>query len=599
MTAGDDLPREAVRRPAQTGDARGRGARYDRSVVLAPGTLVTPQVRLLEPLGEGGMGTVWVAEHLALDARVAVKFILPERRKERESLVGRFRQEASVAARLTSPHVVRIFDYGVLDEQTPFMVMELLRGVPLSQRLHDGGKLPVRAAGRVVGQVAKVLGEAHRLGVVHRDIKPSNLFLVDSGDGELALDDDLFVKVLDFGVAKRLDADDASTGLTASGAMVGTPLYMSPEQIDDSRAIDQRVDLWALAVVAYECVTGVLPFRGRTLARLMAAIGSGAFEPPSRLVPSLPAALDAWFSRAFHVLIDERFGSAREMAAELARALASKSRDGVLAEIVSGDWPSGDDAPTATRSDTADATVAAPMRPLTPRAGVEDARAGLAASDSHDAFAARDAESSDAPGSGSDDGADETGPGERKSATLPGTAAPVSGAPRRGRRWLVGGALAVSAALAIPMLARMAGDPPSRADGTTAPSAAASPTGLSSPPTALRPLAVAPVPFSSSASSAAGAAVSESSDSPLGAASSATDKPAASSVHASQPPPVVAPTTAPARTTSVTPSPSTAPSTTAASPSAKPAQGKPDYCHGDTAFRVDEHGFFVPRPECL
>jgi serine/threonine-protein kinase len=163
----------------------------------------------------------------------------------------------------------------------------------------------------IVAQVCKALAKAHAAGIVHRDIKPDNVFLIDS-------DGDVFVKVLDFGIAKR--AEDAALNMTSTGTMVGTPYYMSPEQVLSSKAVDFRCDLWALAVVAYNAITGTLPFVAETLGALCVAISNGSFTPPSRLRPGLPPALDHWFEKALHRDPEQRFGSAKQLAEALLRA---------------------------------------------------------------------------------------------------------------------------------------------------------------------------------------------------------------------------------------------------------------------------------------
>ena len=278
-----------------------------------PGMLVTSNVRLVRPLGSGGMGSVWLARHLTLDTEVAVKFIAEQEREER--LLERFRREASLAARLKSPHVVQMFDHGLAgDGDAPYIVMELLRGESLAQRLARTQRLTPREVVLLVSQVAKVLREAHALGIVHRDLKPTNLFLLDSGY-------ELFVKVLDFGIAKHR-ASEPST-LTDSLTLVGTPQYMSPEALMSSRDVDHRADLWALSVVAYQCLTGEVPFRGETLSSLTIAIHEGFFAPPSSLERALTPDIDAWFKVALCRKIEQRPASASELAASFRRACAA------------------------------------------------------------------------------------------------------------------------------------------------------------------------------------------------------------------------------------------------------------------------------------
>jgi serine/threonine-protein kinase len=278
---------------------------------LLPGRLVTESLRLVRLLGKGGMGSVWVADHLALHTQVAVKF-MSAAAVEDPTLVSRFEREASAAAQIKSPHVVQTLDHGMMSpEGVPFIVMELLEGEDLASRLKRFGPTPMSEVLAVLGQAGKALAKAHAAGIIHRDIKPDNLFLLD-GDG------DLFVKVLDFGVAKQ--ASDVSLGMTSTGSTVGTPHYMSPEQLLSAKHIDQRCDLWALSVVAYRMLTGRLPFRGETLGALSVALHQGFFQPPSTFRPDLGPAVDAWFARALHREIDARFATVKELVEALEQA---------------------------------------------------------------------------------------------------------------------------------------------------------------------------------------------------------------------------------------------------------------------------------------
>jgi serine/threonine-protein kinase len=273
---------------------------------LEPGTMVTPNVRLVALLGEGGMGSVWVAEHLTLETRVAVKFVSAEALAEGGAgIIARFKREAKAAAKIKSPHVVHTHDHGVLSDGTPYIIMELLEGESLAARLRRTGSLSLKEAALVVSQVGKALTEAHRLGIVHRDLKPDNLFLTSSA-GEL------LVKVLDFGIAKHSTARKSGV-LTASGAFIGTPEYMSPEQMLSSKHVDHRTDVWSLGAVAYEALTGELAFR-ESGGGLVLAICNARYAPPSTVLPGLPAELDGWFARALAPRLEDRFGSAREMA---------------------------------------------------------------------------------------------------------------------------------------------------------------------------------------------------------------------------------------------------------------------------------------------
>lgn len=290
---------------------------------ITPGTMVTANVRLLHRLGEGGMGSVWVAEHLGLDTEVAVKFIAAEYAKEPDA-IARFRNEAAAAAKIRSPHVVQVFDHGVMADATPFIVMELLDGESLGQRLAKVGRLDPEEAAAVITQICKAFTEAHQRGIVHRDIKPDNVFLSRSA-GEL------LVKVLDFGIAKQTTLPGYDQ-ITSTAAIVGTPEYASPEQIVSAREVDFRADLWALSVVAYRALVGRSPFVAETMGGLIVEITNSRFTVPSAHAVGLPPAMDAWFARAFATRPEERFASARELAETFNSALMGVN-------IPSGEWP--------------------------------------------------------------------------------------------------------------------------------------------------------------------------------------------------------------------------------------------------------------------
>ena len=273
-----------------------------------PGMPVTPSVRLDRPLGAGAMGSVWLADHLTLGSQVVVKFMSHELARSADA-VQRFSREAATAFQVRHPHVVQILDHGVTGDGIPFIVMELLEGRDLGKHLEHGRLAPLEVA-RIVTQAGKALDRMHERGVVHRDIKPENIFLCDVGGSER------FVKVLDFGVAKRADALRS----TRTGAMLGTPYYMSPEQMSGARELDHRTDLWSLGVVAFFALTGRRPFDGETLARLAVAIHGGSTPSLRAHDASLPAALDAWFARACAREPAARFSTARDLSEALEAA---------------------------------------------------------------------------------------------------------------------------------------------------------------------------------------------------------------------------------------------------------------------------------------
>ncbi|MGD0528881.1 MAG: serine/threonine-protein kinase, partial [Polyangiaceae bacterium] len=256
------------------------------------GMMVTSNVRLLRPLGEGGMGSVWVAEHLSLKTNVVVKFMAEDLAQNPEAQ-ARFSREAAAASQVKSPHVVQMFDHGVLESGAPYIVMELLEGRDLEQQLRAGGPLEPRQVVAVVAQLARALGKAHERGIMHRDIKPSNVFLCDAGGGEL------FVKLLDFGIAKGAGAG-GGVGIvgstTRTGSFIGSPFYMSPEQVIGAKTIDSKTDLWSLGVVAFEALTGEKPFFAETVGALALKIHRDPLPVPSKLNAALPAAIDGWFA---------------------------------------------------------------------------------------------------------------------------------------------------------------------------------------------------------------------------------------------------------------------------------------------------------------
>jgi serine/threonine-protein kinase len=307
---------------------------------LQPGTEVTPNVRLEHRIATGAMGSVWLAEHLTLNTKVAVKFVSERLDPDDPEVLERFVREASTAAQIKSSHVVQTFDQGVMRDGTPYIVMEYLEGEGLGERLARGGALPIETVMRIVQQTAKALGSAHKLGIVHRDIKPDNIFLS-------TRDDELHVKVFDFGIAKhRQDSSTsrrtfdepggfhAELGLTNDGVMIGTPEYMSPEQVMSASSVDHHADLWGLAVVAYVSLTGKLPFEGNDIGALCVNLLEARFQPPSTVRPDLPPQLDAFFARALARDSADRFQTAREMSQALRQALPARSLTGADEEVV-------------------------------------------------------------------------------------------------------------------------------------------------------------------------------------------------------------------------------------------------------------------------
>jgi serine/threonine-protein kinase len=260
------------------------------------------------------MGKVWVGYHHRLKTRVAVKFVHEKITGDNPGeAIKRFEHEASTASQIKSPHVVQIFDSGVTAEGEPYIVMELLEGQSLGERIRTSGPLSWNEAATVIAQVARALTKAHEIGIVHRDIKPDNIFLCRSDEG-------LHCKILDFGIAKQTRLP-AMGGLTTDGKIVGTPEFMSPELVLEDRMVDYRADLWALGVVMYSAITSQLPFTGKTLGQLCLNLVNKRPVAPSQIRADLPPGADSWFAKALHRQSEQRYASAREMAVTFAAVL--------------------------------------------------------------------------------------------------------------------------------------------------------------------------------------------------------------------------------------------------------------------------------------
>jgi eukaryotic-like serine/threonine-protein kinase len=283
--------------------------------------LVAGKYEIVGLIGRGGMGSVWEGRHASLGTRVAIKFIDQEHVGSREAQ-SRFGTEARAAATIQSRHAIQIFDHGVTEDGRPYIVMELLVGEPLDKRVERLGRISLPETARILGQVSRALQRAHDAGIIHRDLKPENIFLVRSPD------DDEIAKVLDFGIAK-IKGPLGEAGLSSStktGAVLGTPYYMSPEQARGLRTIDYRSDLWSIGVIAYKCVTGVLPFDGESVGDLLVKICTSPPPVPSMAVPGLPKAFDAWFSRVLERDPAKRYASASELGEALAHAAGISAR---------------------------------------------------------------------------------------------------------------------------------------------------------------------------------------------------------------------------------------------------------------------------------
>jgi serine/threonine-protein kinase len=268
------------------------------------------------------MGAVWEGVHQSLGTRVAVKFIDTDYASSDE-IRNRFVNEAKAAARLRSKHVVQVYDQGVGDDGKPYIVMEFLEGEPLDRRLDKMGRLSAPDTAKVVLHVCRALAKAHEAGIVHRDLKPENIFLVRDEEDQTEL-----AKVVDFGIAKFTDTSGGYSSSTRTGAVLGTPQFMSPEQARGLRTVDHRADLWSVGVIAYRCIVGVLPFKGEAVGDLLVNICTADPPLPSSLVADAPAGFDAWVRRALAREQSDRFQSAQETADSLAAVAGLETRMG-------------------------------------------------------------------------------------------------------------------------------------------------------------------------------------------------------------------------------------------------------------------------------
>ncbi len=275
------------------------------------GRVVAGRYEILGLLGEGGMGAVYEAQHLHLGRKVAIKRLHPELSKD-ESSVRRFQREARAAGTIGHDHIVDVLDLGFAEDGAPYLAMELLVGESLADRLRRAGRLDPRRAARIAGEILSALEAVHGRGVIHRDLKPDNIFLCRRGGRRD------FVKVLDFGISKVRSVAGADTeGLTRTGAMMGTPHYMSAEQAQGRKDLDHRVDLYAVGVILYECLAGELPFQGGNYHALLQSILSGRRPSLADLAPNVPPGLAAVVDKAMATDREKRYADAHSMHAAL------------------------------------------------------------------------------------------------------------------------------------------------------------------------------------------------------------------------------------------------------------------------------------------
>ncbi len=305
-------------------------------VNLEPGVVLAGKYRIERVIGQGGMGIVAAAHHLHLDQRVALKLMLPHAMGSKDA-VSRFLREARAAARISSEHVARVFDVGAIESGEPYIAMEYLEGTDLAQLLASRGRLPLGEAVEYLLQACEALSQAHAAGIVHRDLKPGNLFLAHRIDGQT------LVKVLDFGISKMTGAAlQSQAPLTRTAALMGSPLYMSPEQMGSSKSVDARSDVWSLGVVLYEMLGGAPPFDGETLPQVCGMVLS---EEPRQLAtraPGLPPLAYAVVERCLRKPADARYQSIAELAQALEPLSTPRARQSIERILrVQGVVPSG------------------------------------------------------------------------------------------------------------------------------------------------------------------------------------------------------------------------------------------------------------------
>jgi len=296
----------------------------ERLAGVREGQLLAEKYRIERLLGAGGMGAVVAAHHVQLDERVAIKFLTSEMRGNPEA-VARFLREARAAVKIKSEHVARVIDVGSLDDGAPYMVMEYLEGGDLSAWLEQRGPLPMAQVVEFVLQACEAIAEAHVLGIVHRDLKPSNLFCIRRPDGLLS------IKVLDFGISKLTGPAGTASGLgmTTTSSPIGSPHYMSPEQMESSKAVDARGDIWALGVILFELLTGRVPFEGSAITEVVARIMTAGVGSLRDLRPEVPIGLEKIVLRCLEKDRTRRYANVGEFAAALGEFGPSRARASV------------------------------------------------------------------------------------------------------------------------------------------------------------------------------------------------------------------------------------------------------------------------------
>ena len=297
------------------------------ALVEMVGATLSGRYLVTRKIGQGGMGAVYEATHTLIGKRVAVKVLL-EKYARREAIVARLKKEAQLASSVQNEHIIDVTDFGTTDDGRTFVVMEFLDGESLAECIARETRLPEQRVLRIAQQAASALAAAHAQGIVHRDIKPENLFLLRRKEQD-------FVKVVDFGISKSLRAsgEEDAPRLTQTGMVLGTPLYMSPEQARGDDELDQRVDIYALGVIMYEAATGRVPFIGNNYLSVISQVLNEVPKHPREIVPELSEEFEAIVMRAMSKDKEDRYASAQEMLADIATVIEDPTHSTERAKI--------------------------------------------------------------------------------------------------------------------------------------------------------------------------------------------------------------------------------------------------------------------------